>query len=130
MAKYTPAEIAKITIKTRTRLHEEPITTNTNKTLDLWTKLIELSFQRNDEKSQNYSDRLNAFFSGNFTDQELAKGWTQDYVYGLIASFEKVVRDASFVVPLMEVDTNWEVSKISWNFISLYIWFTIRLWRN
>ncbi|WP_426461064.1 ABC transporter substrate-binding protein [Mycoplasma hafezii] len=111
--KYGIEEIAKITTKTRERLNEGIVETKMGAKLDFWLKVIDLSFQRSTETIQKYTDRLNAFFSGNFTNDELAQGWAQDYIYGLIASFEKIVRDASMVVPLMEVDTNWEVTKLA-----------------
>ncbi|VEU71104.1 ABC transporter substrate-binding protein [Mycoplasmopsis glycophila] len=109
---YSISEIANITSSTRQRLQEQPVSDGKDKTLDLWEKVIELSFQKNDESIQAYSDRLNAFFSGNFTDLEIEQGWKEDAIFQLIGTFEKVVRENAFVVPLMEVDTNWEVTKV------------------
>lgn len=94
-------------------------------TLRHWVKFIELSYRIYDKKGQNnkytgtaegiteYSSRLAAFFSGNFTDEEFAQGWNSNVeVFRLIALLEKMVRETVPVVPLMEVDTNWEVTKI------------------
>lgn len=90
-----------------------------------WRKFVELSFKNykfkfnestkesSSETITEYTDRLNAFFTGNFTDSEFAQGWNNtDQIYQMIALLEKVVRDGSPLVPLMEVDTNWEITKI------------------
>ncbi|QGZ97496.1 oligopeptide ABC transporter, periplasmic oligopeptide-binding protein OppA [Mycoplasma sp. NEAQ87857] len=106
-------EIYKNSQNASARLNEttKTITPNSQQ-LDLWKKAIELSFIKNNEDIQEYSDRLNGFFSGNFSQADKDQGWTQDYVYSLIGTFEKIIRDASPVIPLMEVDTNWEISKV------------------
>ncbi|WP_036452698.1 ABC transporter substrate-binding protein [Mycoplasma buteonis] len=113
LTQYGVEKIDQLTAEARTRLHEGIVETKAGKKLNFWLKAIDLGYQRLEENTQQYSDRLNAFFSGNFTNEEIEQGWSQDYIYGLIATYEKIVRDASFVVPLMEVDTNWEVSKIA-----------------
>ncbi|UUD36504.1 ABC transporter substrate-binding protein [Mycoplasmopsis citelli] len=95
------------------------------KELREWIKFIDLSFRKFDKKdnknqytgvSENdvdYSSRINSFFSGNFTKQESKEGWNSTIeVFRLIALFEKVVRDGSPLIPLMEVDTNWEITKV------------------
>ncbi|WP_406613613.1 hypothetical protein ACJA23_02295 [Mycoplasma corogypsi] len=118
--KYTLEDFLTHTSETRARLIEPNIKINKQdangnteaKELDLWSKAIDLSLQKNDESVQQYSDRLSSFFSGNFTTEEAKQGWAQDYIYSLIGTFEKILRDAAPVAPLMEVDTNWEVSKV------------------
>lgn len=30
----------------------------------------------------------------------------------LLGSLEKIIRDGAFLVPLMEVDTNWEITRV------------------
>ncbi|WP_025755278.1 periplasmic substrate-binding domain-containing protein [Mycoplasmopsis cricetuli] len=92
--------------------------------LNYWRKFFELSYitydkvnsktnQTNVESLSDYSKRLDRFFSGNFTDEEFANGWNDTKkIYLLITLYEKIVRDAAPVIPLMEVDTNWEITKI------------------
>ncbi|SJZ56254.1 ABC transporter substrate-binding protein [Mycoplasmopsis verecunda] len=77
-----------------------------------WNKFIELALPKFDETAFEYTSRLSSFFSGNFSNEEIADNWEQHIVYQFIGALEKVIRDASMVVPLMEVDTNWEVTKV------------------
>ncbi|MGX9394353.1 ABC transporter substrate-binding protein [Mycoplasma sp. 392] len=80
---------------------------------DYWAKFIDLAYQREGESLVDYTARLNAFFSGNFTKEEREQYWDSEAnIFQFIALLEKVVRDASPVVPLMEVDTNWEITKV------------------
>ncbi|QZX48954.1 ABC transporter substrate-binding protein [Mycoplasma sp. E35C] len=79
---------------------------------NFWKKFIELALPKYEESSLDYSSRLSSFFSGNFNDQELKENWETTLVYQFIASLEKIIRDAGIIVPLMEVDTNWEVTKV------------------
>ncbi|MGY6171867.1 ABC transporter substrate-binding protein [Candidatus Mycoplasma pogonae] len=80
--------------------------------LMLYRKAIELSYFKNNENLIDYNSRLNSFFSGNFSLHEALMGWTQSKVFQLIALFEKIIRDTAPVIPLMEVDTNWELTRI------------------
>ncbi|VEU74892.1 ABC-type oligopeptide transport system, periplasmic component [Mycoplasmopsis citelli] len=94
------------------------------KELKLWSKFNDLSMRHFDQKENNqntgvsendidYSGRLDAFFSGNFTDEESYRGWNSTLdVFIFVALLEKVIRDGSPIIPLMEVDTNWEITKI------------------
>ncbi|MHA3795966.1 ABC transporter substrate-binding protein [Mycoplasma sp. VS31B] len=77
-----------------------------------WNKFIELALPKFEESQFNYTSRLSSFFTGNFSDEEVKDNWEQSVVYQFIGALEKVIRDASIVVPLMEVDTNWEVTKV------------------
>ncbi|QNM93813.1 peptide ABC transporter substrate-binding protein [Mycoplasma sp. Pen4] len=79
---------------------------------NFWNKFIELAFIKPNETVFDYSSRISSFFAGNFNDEELIAKWSQDYVYLFIGALEKVVRDAAMVIPLMEVDTNWEITKV------------------
>ncbi|QKT05495.1 ABC transporter substrate-binding protein [Mycoplasma sp. OR1901] len=112
--KYGVQEIEKLTLDTKDRLKIQQSIKGANNTdsIDFWAKFIELSFLKKDETFAQYTDRLNAFFSANFTTEEVAQKWTQEYVYVFIGELEKIVRDAAPVVPLMEVDTNWEITRI------------------
>ncbi|WP_436359183.1 ABC transporter substrate-binding protein [Mycoplasma sp. 480] len=106
-------QIAKLTNDTKTRLAFNQSIDISKVKFDFWNKFIELALQTNTENRSTYSDRIAAFFSGNFTTDELHQGWTQEYVYVFIGELEKIIRDGAFVVPLMEVDTNWEITKIA-----------------
>ncbi|UWD34529.1 ABC transporter substrate-binding protein [Mesomycoplasma molare] len=111
---FTVDQIANITKDTKQRLKfNQSITKENYVSLDFWNKFIELSLQLNTENRNNYSDRISAFFSGNFTEAEFKEGWTQELVYLFIGELEKIIRDGAFVVPLMEVDTNWEITKVA-----------------
>ncbi|MGY5139659.1 ABC transporter substrate-binding protein [Mycoplasmopsis gallinarum] len=88
----------------RLRLRIEP---------DVWNKMIELSFMKPNENVSDYTKRYSAFFSNQFTEEEIAQHWTERKVFAIIAAFEKVVRDGAPVVPLMEVDTYWDISRVN-----------------
>lgn len=91
---------------------QQSIVNNNSSNIDFWTKFIELSYIKLNETTGQYTDRLNAFFSGNFTTLENTQKWSQEIVYVFIGELEKVIRDASPVIPLMEVDTNWEITRV------------------
>ncbi|WP_027122053.1 ABC transporter substrate-binding protein [[Mycoplasma] imitans] len=109
-------EIAQLTDDTRVRLEIDTlnlINPDTQKTQpSFWKKFIDLALGRFNESKIAYSSRLSSFFSGNFTDEELAENWSLDYVYQFIGSLEKIIRDSGLIIPLMEVDTNWEVTRV------------------
>ncbi|QCZ36683.1 ABC transporter substrate-binding protein [Mycoplasma nasistruthionis] len=114
---YTVQEIAELTQDTAERLMfnlDETLkeTLNKQQIPNLWEKFIELSLPKGNETTFEYTSRISSFFSGNFSDQDLAHGWEQSIVYIFIGSLEKIIRDGAFVVPLMEVDTNWEITKV------------------
>ncbi|WP_117275587.1 ABC transporter substrate-binding protein [Mycoplasmopsis edwardii] len=108
----TVAEIANETLDTKQRLNIQKTIKDSKVTFDFWEKIIELAFIKSDESLTEYSDRLSAFFSSNFSTKEVKQGWTQEYIYVFIGELEKIIRDASFLVPLMEVDTNWEITRV------------------
>ncbi|MDC4163085.1 ABC transporter substrate-binding protein [Mycoplasma sp. T363T] len=112
----TVDEIAKLTDDTRVRLEINTLKSNDEaikaKTPNFWKKFIELSLPKFNESTLDYSSRLSSFFSGNFSDQEIEENWNLDFVYQFIGSLEKVIRDSGLIIPLMEVDTNWEVTKV------------------
>lgn len=101
-------------------LTSEQIQELTNSTRDrllikderLWNKFIELAYQKADESLTDYSARLDSFFTGNFTDKEVEEKWDTQLIFSFIATLEKIIRDGAFVVPLMEVDTNWEITRV------------------
>ncbi|MEA4276258.1 hypothetical protein [Mycoplasma sp. 21DD0573] len=116
---FTTEQIANLTNETQQRLQfnqEELLRSESAKPDDaipvFWNKFIELSLQHPDESISQYTSRINSFFSGNFTDEELLENWSQTRVYLFIAGLEKVIRDTAVVIPLMEVDTNWEITKV------------------
>ncbi|PAF55209.1 hypothetical protein [Mycoplasmopsis agassizii] len=97
----------------------------TRKRLDIsekhWNKIKELSVHQlikdadgNNifETDEQFKDRVNSFFAYQFTDAEKAEGWTEKENFALAASYEKIIKDAAPVIPLMEIDTEWEVSRI------------------
>ncbi|MBN4083367.1 peptide ABC transporter substrate-binding protein [Mycoplasma sp. CSL10137] len=112
--KYGVNGIEKLTLDTKKRLNIQQSLKDKSDTssIDFWSKFIELSFLKKDETFAQYTDRLNAFFSANFTNEEVKQKWTQEYVYVFIGELEKIVRDSAPVIPLMEVDTNWEITRI------------------
>ncbi|TDV24278.1 oligopeptide transport system substrate-binding protein [Mycoplasmopsis mustelae] len=107
-------KLAEATASTSKRLHFQESLGPLNQTtkISFWKKFVELSFIKPTEDGSNYTDRINSFFSGNFNSEELKEKWSQEYVYIFIGELEKVIRDASIVVPLMEVDTNWEITRV------------------
>ncbi|WP_322949790.1 ABC transporter substrate-binding protein [Mycoplasmopsis cynos] len=109
---YTIDQIAEMTKDTKSRLRiQESIQSNGSK-FDFWKKFIEISFIKNNETLTEYTDRLSSFFSSNFTTEELKQGWKEESIYVFIGELEKIIRDGAFLVPLMEVDTNWEITRV------------------
>ncbi|WP_347938291.1 ABC transporter substrate-binding protein [Mycoplasma feriruminatoris] len=91
---------------------------------NLWKKIIELSFRKTEYKTDNgetkkeslseYTERVNAFFTNQYTEKEITEEkWTEQSSFGIIGALEKIIRDAAPVVPLMEVDTYWEISRVN-----------------
>ncbi|WLP85781.1 ABC transporter substrate-binding protein [Mycoplasma seminis] len=113
-------QIADLTNNTQERLEfnqENIFNTGDNKAQQrkapkFWNKFIELALPKFEESAFAYTSRISSFFTGNFSDEELADNWEQSVVYQFIGAIEKVIRDAAIVIPLMEVDTNWEVTKV------------------
>ncbi|WP_215737797.1 ABC transporter substrate-binding protein [Mesomycoplasma hyorhinis] len=64
------------------------------------------------ESTTDYNERVNAFFNGVFTPEEKSEGWNSIEVFKLIAVFEKILRESAPIVPLMEVDTYWTISRL------------------
>ncbi|WP_027121178.1 ABC transporter substrate-binding protein [Mycoplasma leonicaptivi] len=113
LTKYGVEQIANLTKDTKQRLKiQTTIPQEKNKNTDFWVKFIELSYQKPEESLSDYSDRISAFFSSNFSSEEVRQGWTQELVYIFIGEMEKIIRDGAFIVPLMEVDTNWEITRV------------------
>ncbi|WP_033161369.1 ABC transporter substrate-binding protein [[Mycoplasma] collis] len=117
LEKYGTKEIANKTRNTAERLNFEQLVNNSEtkiNSLNLWNKFVELSFQKNNEDGISYSSRINSFFTSNFTDEEVSEElWETDWLYPFIGSFEKIIKDSAIVIPLMEVDTNWEISRVA-----------------
>ncbi|QJB71251.1 ABC transporter substrate-binding protein [Mycoplasma sp. 1654_15] len=65
-----------------------------------------------EESTTDYSARINSFFNGVFTPKEIHEKWNSLEVFKLIAVFEKILRESAPVVPLMEVDTYWTISRL------------------
>ncbi|MCU4117378.1 ABC transporter substrate-binding protein [Mycoplasma zalophi] len=80
---------------------------------DVWDKIVDLSVMYNNEDINDYTQRHMKFLTSQFTEQEKQDGWTEVIGFSVIAGFEKIVREAAPVIPLMEVDTYWEVSRIN-----------------
>ncbi|QMT98370.1 peptide ABC transporter substrate-binding protein [Mycoplasma tullyi] len=112
----TVDEIAQLTDDTRVRLEIDTLnqvgTDEAQVQPSFWKKFIELSLPKFNESTIDYSSRLSSFFSGNFSDEELKENWSLDYVYQFIGAIEKIIRDSGLIIPLMEVDTNWEVTRV------------------
>ncbi|QIN42142.1 ABC transporter substrate-binding protein [Mycoplasma capricolum subsp. capripneumoniae] len=89
----------------------------------LWDKVLELSFRKvkyknnkNEVKTETlseYIERVNSFFANQFTDDEIKERWTEQSSFGIIGALEKIIRNAAPIVPLMEVDTYWEISRVN-----------------
>lgn len=75
-------------------------------------KIIDLSLMKKDESVSQYTERYSAFFSGQFTEKEIQQQFSERKIVATIASLEKIIRDAAPVIPLMEVDTYWEISRV------------------
>ncbi|SYV94950.1 Uncharacterised protein, partial [Mycoplasmoides gallisepticum] len=75
----TVDEIAQLTDDTRVRLEIDTLDqvgSDTKKVQpNFWKKFIELSLNRFNESTIDYTSRLSSFFSGNFTDEELKENW-------------------------------------------------------
>ncbi|QJR43882.1 ABC transporter substrate-binding protein [Mycoplasma miroungirhinis] len=80
---------------------------------DVWDKIVDLSVMYNNEDINEYTKRHMKFLTSQFTDEEKEQGWTEVIAFSVIAGFEKIVREAAPVIPLMEVDTYWEVTRIN-----------------
>lgn len=78
----------------------------------IWNKMIDLSTKRLEESEVEHKERVNKFFALQFTDSEILDSWNELKVFLLVAGFEKIVRDAAPIIPLMEVDTNWIISRL------------------
>ncbi|MCE6056038.1 ABC transporter substrate-binding protein [Mycoplasmopsis agalactiae] len=88
----------------------------------VWNKIVELSLRKETYKDEQghiqheslsqFNDRVTSFFTNQFTDEEIKEGWTEQSAFAIIAGLEKIVREAAPVVPLMEVDTYWEISRV------------------
>lgn len=92
--------------------------------LKVWNKILELVFKGKKvydkelkaeriENDNEFSERYLRFFSNNFTQTEIKEGWTEQNAFAIIAALEKIVRDGAPVIPLMEVDTFWEISRVN-----------------
>ncbi|MDD1365882.1 ABC transporter substrate-binding protein [Metamycoplasma hyosynoviae] len=79
---------------------------------EIWNKIIDLSLIKKGESISKYTERYSAYFSGQFNDEEKAKNFTERTIVATIAALEKIIRDGSPVIPLMEVDTYWEISRV------------------
>lgn len=78
-----------------------------------WNKIVELSYRKSEETLTQYGSRVSGFFSGNFSKEDVEKDkWLRNDVYLLVAHFEKIIRETVPVIPLMEVDTTWQITKI------------------
>ena len=105
-----------ITRKSDGTLNIPPETEKTRERLridqDIWQKIIDLALIKNNETINEFTERYSAFFAGQFTEEEKAQKYTEKRIIALIAALEKIVRDGAPVVPLMEVDTYWEISRV------------------
>ncbi|AIA29307.1 oligopeptide ABC transporter substrate-binding lipoprotein [Mycoplasmopsis californica] len=79
----------------------------------VWEKIVDLSLMHNDEDINDYTKRHMKFLTSQFTPEEKAEGWTEVNAFAVIAGFEKIVRETAPVIPLMEVDTYWEISRVN-----------------
>lgn len=90
--------------------------TNATLTVSIWDKVLELSTRKSNEDLSDYKKRLDNFFTGNIgkiSKPEDAVWGEQKAIILVVAAFEKIVREAMPVIPLMEVDTNWEAKTIA-----------------
>lgn len=86
---------------------------NDNKDGFILNKIIELAYQKENESSIDWSKRITSFFANILTPKELKEGWNEDWIFETIANLEKIVRDGVPVIPLIEVDTKWEISRVA-----------------
>ncbi|WP_027334000.1 ABC transporter substrate-binding protein [Mycoplasma elephantis] len=78
-----------------------------------WNKIKDLAKTYEGETLEDRTNRLNKFFSFQFTEKERSEDWNNENdVFELIVSFEKILRDSNPVIPLMEVDTKWQISHV------------------
>lgn len=80
---------------------------------DVWNKIVDLSVLHNNEDTNEYTKRHMRFLTSQFTEEEKQEGWTEVIAFAVISGFEKIVREAAPVIPLMEVDTYWEISRVN-----------------
>lgn len=78
----------------------------------IWKEVKQLAYKQPNETADEYLERTQRFLSGSFSPQEMQQGYNQIFVFEIITALEKIVRDAAIVVPLMEVDTYWEISRV------------------
>ncbi|ADE19789.1 ABC transporter substrate-binding protein [Mycoplasma crocodyli] len=105
-------EIDKDKIKSTNKALEEETRTRLRIEKNIWDKIVELSFQKENESLNEYTERYSSFFSAQFTDKEKEQEFTEKGIVAIISAFEKIVRDGAPVIPLMEVDTYWEISRV------------------
>lgn len=78
----------------------------------VWEKLKDLSQKKAGETESQHKERIARFFSYQFDEKEIQEGYDENKVIAVVAGFEKIIRDAVPVIPLMEVDTNWVISRV------------------
>ncbi|WP_029513279.1 ABC transporter substrate-binding protein [Mycoplasmopsis primatum] len=91
--------------------------------IKVWNKIVELALIKHTYKDKKgnikhetltqFNDRFTSFFTNQFTNEEVEDGWTEQSAFAIIGALEKIVRDGAPVVPLMEVDTYWEISRVN-----------------
>ncbi|MBZ4218471.1 ABC transporter substrate-binding protein [Mycoplasma tauri] len=92
-------------------------------TEQVWNKIVELSLRKvsyikdGKQMSENiseFNDRFTSFFTSQFTEKEInEEGWNEQKAFAIIGALEKIIRDGAPIVPLMEVDTYWEISRVN-----------------
>ncbi|TQC51374.1 ABC transporter substrate-binding protein [Mycoplasmopsis mucosicanis] len=80
---------------------------------NIWDKIVDISLLKNNEDINDYTKRHLRFLTSQFTKEEKEQGWSEANAIAVVAGFEKIVRETAPVIPLMEVDTNWEVSRVN-----------------
>ncbi|MCU4706494.1 ABC transporter substrate-binding protein [Mycoplasma sp. CSL7503-lung] len=100
-------------LKQRLRILGGEEAPNKPKSPNVWEKIVDLSVMYNDESLNDYTQRYLRFFTSQFTEKEKEEGWTEVIAFAVIAGFEKIVRETAPVIPLMEVDTYWEVTRVN-----------------
>ncbi|ADK69625.1 ABC transporter substrate-binding protein [Mycoplasma mycoides subsp. mycoides] len=120
---YKLDESGKVVIDQKHKTEAEKLRTRLRINEKLWNKILELSFRKTKYKDKNvikeeslseYTERVNAFFTNQYTSKEInEEKWTEQSSFGIIGALEKIIRDAAPVVPLMEVDTYWEISRVN-----------------
>lgn len=79
----------------------------------IFRKIVELSYQKPNEDLVAYNKRITSYFANILTDQEIKDKWNENLIFKTIASLEKIVRDGVPIIPLIEVDTKWEISRVA-----------------